>query len=105
QIADRAALHEAFGQVIGHIAPAREAQLFQRTQQFRPNAIQRAGFGEQGIEPVWTHDAALHAHSRGESPEETAEPLELKARPVRCHPGESTTAQEHPYAIAAWHRF
>ena len=59
QIADRAALHEAIGQVIGKVLYPRQPQPLQRARKARPHAFQAVGSCEQGIEPVRTHRQRL----------------------------------------------
>ena len=55
QIGHRAPLNEAVRQVIGNIAQPCQTKLLQRAHEFGPDAVQRIGFSEQGIEPLGTH--------------------------------------------------
>ncbi len=59
EIGHRAPLDEAFGKVVGKIAQPREAQLFERTQQLRPDTLECLHFLEQVIEPLGTHGCNL----------------------------------------------
>ncbi len=52
---DRAAGHEAVGPVIGDVAHARAAQLFQRLLKLGPDTVERVDFGKKGVEDFGPH--------------------------------------------------
>ena len=59
EVLDRAARHEAVGQVIGDVADPGEPQLLERLAQLRPDAFERVDLGEQRIEHVGAHGADI----------------------------------------------
>ena len=56
EIGNRLAADEPFGQVVRDILHPRQAELFERLHQLRPDAFQRRDFGEQRVESLGAHE-------------------------------------------------
>jgi hypothetical protein len=59
EIGHRPALHEPVGQMVGQIAHAGEAELLERLLQLRSDALEALGLGEQRVEQLRAHCAAM----------------------------------------------
>src|SRR5690606_38018186 len=97
EIGDRAALHEAIGQMIGDVAHPGEAQLFQRLAQLRADAVEALGLGEQRVERLGAHDAvklAWRIVKRGTS---TDVATWTGKGPRKPRPGETSHASARVY--------
>ena len=59
EVGHGAPLHETIRQMIGEILDPGKLELFQRTREARPDALEVCALGKQGIETFGAHDAAI----------------------------------------------